>query len=93
MCFIFRSATLDASRENEWFDGLLDLVSRLQESRIWMGEERPANILDDEFLFPLSYRYSNYATAGGESDIESVKTVSDEKSDKSKFSKHNNITK
>lgn len=66
---------MDASREDEWFDGLLDLISGLQDSRIWMGETRPANILDDEFLFPFDYRYGNYSTAG-ESDAESVRTVS-----------------
>lgn len=66
-------ATLDASKEDGWFEALRDLIGHLQERRVWMGEQSVlstgAQSDDEQFLFPMAAsRYSsNYDSDGGES--------------------------
>jgi tight junction protein 1 len=64
-------ATLDASKEDEWFDALRELIVHLQDRRVWMAESRPTDIAVDDFLFPMANsRFNNY-----DSDGESIKGV------------------
>jgi tight junction protein 1 len=68
-------AVLDASHEDHWFEALRELISHLQERRVWMAESRPVELLDDDFLFPMANSRSsgNYA---GDSDLDSLRGVS-----------------
>uniref|UniRef100_A0A183C7C3 Guanylate kinase-like domain-containing protein n=1 Tax=Globodera pallida TaxID=36090 RepID=A0A183C7C3_GLOPA len=47
------TATLDASKEDQWFDALRQLIFHLQERRVWMPEFSPECPLDDLLLFPI----------------------------------------
>ncbi len=68
------AATLDATKEEHWFEAVRELISHLQERRVWMSETRPTDLMDDDFLFPMgSSRYSTYVA---DSDVESLKGVS-----------------
>lgn len=47
------SATLDASKEDGWFEALRHLIFHLQDRRVWMPEFQPSQPLDDLLLFPM----------------------------------------
>lgn len=77
-CIIFflSLAELDASHEDHWFDALKELIGHLQERRVWMSEVKPADVLDDDFLFPMGDRgadVNNSIGGGGDSDVESTR--------------------
>ncbi|KAK0425013.1 hypothetical protein QR680_008982 [Steinernema hermaphroditum] len=44
------TATLDATKEDGWFDALRHLIAHLQDRRVWMPEFRPQQPLDDIVL-------------------------------------------
>lgn len=46
-------ATLDASKEDGWFDALRHLIFHLQERRVWMPEFAPIQPISDILLFPM----------------------------------------
>ncbi|TKR93669.1 hypothetical protein L596_008082 [Steinernema carpocapsae] len=48
------TATLDATKEDGWFDALRHLIAHLQDRRVWMPEFRPTHALDDIVLMPSS---------------------------------------
>ncbi|KAI6241188.1 hypothetical protein M3Y99_00342000 [Aphelenchoides fujianensis] len=48
----FIPATLDALKEDGWFDALRMLIAHLQERRVWIPESTPANI-NELVLFPM----------------------------------------
>uniref|UniRef100_A0A915KE88 Tight junction protein ZO-2 n=1 Tax=Romanomermis culicivorax TaxID=13658 RepID=A0A915KE88_ROMCU len=47
------TAVLDATNRFDWFDALRELISHLQDRRVWMSETRPTDLVDDDFLFSL----------------------------------------
>lgn len=46
-------ATLDASKEDGWFEALRHLIFHLQERRVWMPEFPPDQPISDILLFPM----------------------------------------
>ncbi|KAK6105611.1 PDZ domain (Also known as DHR or GLGF) family protein [Brugia pahangi] len=62
------TATLDATKEDGWFEALLQLISHLQDRRVWMPEFRPLTNLNDVILLPM-HSFQNQS----DSDIESLK--------------------
>lgn len=48
----------------------------LQDSRVWMAETRPADLSDDDYLFPMLTTTRAHAhTPGDSSDVDSLKGV------------------
>ncbi|KAH7728368.1 PDZ domain protein [Aphelenchoides avenae] len=47
------TATLDASKEDAWFDALRALVFHLQDRRVWMPERQTTLPIEDMLLFPM----------------------------------------
>ncbi|KAI1724788.1 ZU5 domain-containing protein [Ditylenchus destructor] len=47
------TATLDASKEDGWFEALRQLIFHLQERRVWMPEFQPTQPIEDLLLFPM----------------------------------------
>ncbi|KRY75857.1 Tight junction protein ZO-1, partial [Trichinella pseudospiralis] len=65
------TAVIDATHEEKWFEVLRDLIAHLQSRRVWMSESKPSELLDDDFLFPMSNgRYGS--VGGGDSDVDSI---------------------
>ncbi|KRX17556.1 Tight junction protein ZO-1 [Trichinella nelsoni] len=65
------TAVIDATHEEKWFEVLRDLIAHLQSRRVWMSESKPSELLDDDFLFPMSNgRYGS--VGGGDSDVDSL---------------------
>lgn len=62
-------ATLDASKEDAWFDALRALVFHLQDRRVWMPERQTTLPIEDMLLFPMQ-------NCNLESDGDSTKGVS-----------------
>ncbi|VDM12619.1 unnamed protein product [Wuchereria bancrofti] len=62
------TATLDATKEDGWFEALLQLISHLQDRRVWMPEFRPLTNLNDVILLPM-HSFQNQS----DSDIDSLK--------------------
>lgn len=63
-------ATLDATKEDGWFEALLQLIAHLQDRRVWMPEFRPLTNLNDVILLPM-HSFQNQS----DSDVDSLKGV------------------
>jgi hypothetical protein len=64
------SATLDASKEDGWFDAVRELIGHLQDRRVWTAEFGSNAPLDDLLLFPMANSRLN-----ADSDGDSLKGV------------------
>ncbi|VDK88606.1 unnamed protein product [Litomosoides sigmodontis] len=62
------TATLDATKEDGWFEALLQLIAHLQDRRVWMPEFRPLTNLNDVILLPM-HSLQNQS----DSDVDSLK--------------------
>uniref|UniRef100_A0A915PNM0 Tight junction protein ZO-1 n=1 Tax=Setaria digitata TaxID=48799 RepID=A0A915PNM0_9BILA len=62
------TATLDATKEDGWFEALLQLIAHLQDRRVWMPEFRPLTNLNDVILLPM-HSFQNQS----DSDVDSLK--------------------
>ncbi|CAG9539268.1 unnamed protein product [Cercopithifilaria johnstoni] len=62
------TATLDATKEDGWFEALLQLIAHLQDRRVWMPEFRPLTNLNDVILLPM-HSFQNQS----DSDLDSLK--------------------
>ncbi|EFO28081.2 hypothetical protein LOAG_00393 [Loa loa] len=62
------TATLDATKEDGWFEALLQLIAHLQNRRVWMPEFRPLTNLNDVILLPM-HSFQNQS----DSDVDSLK--------------------
>ena len=47
------TATLDVTKEDNWFDALRQLIFHLQDRRVWMPELPPEKPLNELLLFPM----------------------------------------
>ncbi|VDM98934.1 unnamed protein product [Thelazia callipaeda] len=63
-----KAATLDATKEDGWFEALLQLIAHLQDRRVWMPEFRPLTNLNDVILLPMHCFHNP-----SDSDVDSIK--------------------
>ncbi|KAE9550890.1 hypothetical protein FO519_005893 [Halicephalobus sp. NKZ332] len=60
------TATLDVTKEDNWFDALRQLIFHLQERRVWMPELPPEKPLNELLLFPMQNAESDADSLKGE---------------------------
>lgn len=66
-------ATLDATKEDGWFEALRQLIAHLQDRRVWMPEFRLSSNPSDVILLPMQ-SFQNQS----DSDVDSLKGASAE---------------